>query len=583
VDRLGKKIAVIGIVVALGLALLEGMLAVLAWGLAHFSGDSVVQGGRGSILCVGDSCTEGIGAPNGRSYPDQLRALFAESGDPREVVNLGTAGFTTRQVLDRLEAVVAKARPAWVVFSGGHNDGARADILLEVKGGLRSPTAADRARTVLNHLRTYRLLEGAARVVLGKQPRTLLTRERSDRYPDPLEVSAENQARAFEEAAAAGAEPLFRWVVYYWSLEEPLLAERAFERFRQLPEFHSLRKDLMLPLEFYLWELRMLRGNVPLEPLQTSSTDVQAVAVAAFSRGYVALLEGRKEEARALFDQILASPWRCPWIEAYVRTHRAWIPLLERDFARADAELREVLPTLVGTSPWVALFHGLGGSALAHLLRDDGTRLSTWFQEFGTTWHDLEGWPHSPLGHEWMVAAEWVDAIKGRNPKAVEEIQTRARARFGTDPSTRPLAWLMRHPEAGFATVQRELPLELPRAAYLGARRLYWRWFTHAEVEGIVRPNLERLGALAKEAGFRPILMTYLDYQIESINHLLRRVAVEKGWPLIDFTGIYGVEKLRTDDKRLYFSPDRVHPNEAGYALEAQALFDRIRKLESGP
>jgi len=34
---------------------------------------------------------------------------------------------------------------------------------------------------------------------------------------------------------------------------------------------------------------------------------------------------------------------------------------------------------------------------------------------------------------------------------------------------------------------------------------------------------------------------------------------------------------LYADERRTWFSPDRSHPNEAGYALEARAVFDALR------
>jgi lysophospholipase L1-like esterase len=46
---------------------------------------------RVKVACVGDSITQGVGAPGGKSYPKQLEALL---GDGYEVGNFGNSGST---------------------------------------------------------------------------------------------------------------------------------------------------------------------------------------------------------------------------------------------------------------------------------------------------------------------------------------------------------------------------------------------------------------------------------------------------------------------------------------------------------
>jgi acyl-CoA thioesterase-1 len=70
-----------------------------------------------TIICFGDSLTEGVGANPGEDYPSLLSRLL---GAP--VVNAGVRGDTTAAALERLSAEVLSKNPRLVIVLLGGND-----------------------------------------------------------------------------------------------------------------------------------------------------------------------------------------------------------------------------------------------------------------------------------------------------------------------------------------------------------------------------------------------------------------------------------------------------------------------------
>jgi lysophospholipase L1-like esterase len=70
-----------------------------------------------TIICFGDSLTEGVGAGSGEDYPSALSRLI---GFP--VVNAGRRGDTTGQALARLGDSVSRRNPRLVIVLLGGND-----------------------------------------------------------------------------------------------------------------------------------------------------------------------------------------------------------------------------------------------------------------------------------------------------------------------------------------------------------------------------------------------------------------------------------------------------------------------------
>lgn len=84
-----------------------------------------------SIICLGDSLTEGVGAGAGEDYPS---ALAKEIGIP--VVNAGQRGDTTEQALARLSDAVLSKNPRLVIVFLGGNDFLRQRPRAESRGNL---------------------------------------------------------------------------------------------------------------------------------------------------------------------------------------------------------------------------------------------------------------------------------------------------------------------------------------------------------------------------------------------------------------------------------------------------------------
>ena len=86
-----------------------------------------------TIICFGDSLTEGVGASSGEDYPAVLsRAL----GMP--VVNAGVRGDTTAMALERLSGTVLSRNPRLVVVLLGGNDFLRRMPLQDTQSNLEA-------------------------------------------------------------------------------------------------------------------------------------------------------------------------------------------------------------------------------------------------------------------------------------------------------------------------------------------------------------------------------------------------------------------------------------------------------------
>lgn len=84
-----------------------------------------------SIICFGDSLTEGVGAGAGEDYPS---VLSKEIGIP--IVNAGQRGDTTEQALARLSDAVLSKNPRLVIILLGGNDFLRQRPRVESRGNL---------------------------------------------------------------------------------------------------------------------------------------------------------------------------------------------------------------------------------------------------------------------------------------------------------------------------------------------------------------------------------------------------------------------------------------------------------------
>ncbi len=153
----------------LALLLAEGGLRLLGLAVRHSRAPRAGDGAR--ILCVGDSFTYGIGAPEGESYPDHLQRLLDAAYGPGAyaVVNKGVPAQNSSELAAGLDSLLAAHRPAAVVvLSGANNYSLRnTNFFLFAPEELPfSERLALRADSALSHLKVYRLLRFAGKGAL---------------------------------------------------------------------------------------------------------------------------------------------------------------------------------------------------------------------------------------------------------------------------------------------------------------------------------------------------------------------------------------------------------------------------------
>jgi lysophospholipase L1-like esterase len=77
-----------------------------------------------TILCVGDSTTEGLTVSKEYSYPSRLQELLDQYSSDKKyrVINLGYAGVNSSQILNRFEDNIKRYHPDLIVLLAGIND-----------------------------------------------------------------------------------------------------------------------------------------------------------------------------------------------------------------------------------------------------------------------------------------------------------------------------------------------------------------------------------------------------------------------------------------------------------------------------
>lgn len=112
------------------------------------------------IVCTGDSHTEGIGAPSGRDYPSQLRALAAEQvrDGPVRVHNIGLAGNNSSQAVDAVAAFIRQTgvAPDVVLFNAGKNNPHNFTNVRMLPEDIRGESRAIQAQYLLRNSRAFR-------------------------------------------------------------------------------------------------------------------------------------------------------------------------------------------------------------------------------------------------------------------------------------------------------------------------------------------------------------------------------------------------------------------------------------------
>jgi acyl-CoA thioesterase-1 len=101
----------------LGFYLLITVTLISACGGGNFDKIRNIESAGETIICFGDSLTEGVGAAEGEDYPTVLSRLLASP-----VVNAGRRGDTTGDALKRLSDAVLSKNPRLVILLLGGND-----------------------------------------------------------------------------------------------------------------------------------------------------------------------------------------------------------------------------------------------------------------------------------------------------------------------------------------------------------------------------------------------------------------------------------------------------------------------------
>ncbi len=254
----------------------------------------------GSIVCVGDSNTFGVGAPERQSWPDQLRQRLESGGNPIPVVNLAFPGLGAAQAIERLAINVAEDPPRVAIVLVGINDrlGDRVDSIVP-------PTSASFSERIdrwAGTTATWRIARTAWHVARGELAREEFGGSERTTLPEPSTIPFKQWETSLAQAESGGVDALFAWLTGLWRAEVPALASRAFERFVDLPEFASIAPKLRFHPEIYRFDLAILRGDGPPRLPELSTPSHDELAYLQYARGWSALAAGDLVEARRSFE-----------------------------------------------------------------------------------------------------------------------------------------------------------------------------------------------------------------------------------------------------------------------------------------
>ncbi|WP_322066376.1 arylesterase [Burkholderia ubonensis] len=122
-------------------ALLSGMLAATAAGLACAATPPTAPSGQPVIVVLGDSLSAEYGLPRDTGWVALLRQRLATERIDYSVANASVSGDTTSGGRARLPAVLARLKPAIIVVELGANDALRGVPLATTERNLREIVA----------------------------------------------------------------------------------------------------------------------------------------------------------------------------------------------------------------------------------------------------------------------------------------------------------------------------------------------------------------------------------------------------------------------------------------------------------
>ncbi len=113
-------------------ALFSLILTLMSWPLASSAQQSPV------LLIVGDSLSAGYGIPQGKEWVHLLRQSLQAREEPIQVVNASISGDTTSGGRSRIEPLLQRENPDWVLIELGGNDGLRGMSLSAMEANLQA-------------------------------------------------------------------------------------------------------------------------------------------------------------------------------------------------------------------------------------------------------------------------------------------------------------------------------------------------------------------------------------------------------------------------------------------------------------
>ncbi len=123
------------------------------------------------IVAMGDSCTLGVGVPEGETYSVVLEHLLAGKGGrckKFEVINAGVAGYSTLQGLRYFQQDILKYRPDLITLYFGLNDYVYASPLRDRDRSAQRPWMT-RFDALLGHSQLYRALRARGQAWLARR------------------------------------------------------------------------------------------------------------------------------------------------------------------------------------------------------------------------------------------------------------------------------------------------------------------------------------------------------------------------------------------------------------------------------
>lgn len=163
--------------------------------------------GEVRYLAIGDSYTQGIGAPDIETgaFPARLSARWRTSGCKVELRNVGTSGYTAGQmVTDQLPAI-AEFKPTFITFQSGAND---------IANGVTTDAYRKAVKTVIDAAKA-----SGARVVVLLQNEWFRAPE-GPNYGGTAEKRATYDSIMIEEVKAKGVELVDLRLLYKQQADE---------------------------------------------------------------------------------------------------------------------------------------------------------------------------------------------------------------------------------------------------------------------------------------------------------------------------------------------------------------------------